>query len=63
MLDVATYWLNLGVDGFRFDAAKYIYYGNDGACLDFWRWYTSQLKQVKPDVYLVGEVWEGDAVT
>ena len=25
LLDVAAYWMNLGVDGFRFDAAKYMY--------------------------------------
>ena len=27
VLDVAAYWLNIGVDGFRFDAANYPYYG------------------------------------
>ncbi len=62
MLDVALYYLELGVDGFRFDAAKYIYFGDNAACVAFWDWYIGQLKAVKPDVYTVAEVWDGDGV-
>ncbi len=62
MLDVALYYLDLGVDGFRFDAAKYIYYGDHTASADFWAWYIGQLKAVKPDVYTVAEVWDGEGV-
>jgi len=62
MLDVALYYLNMGVDGFRFDAAKYIYYGDNERSADFWEWYIGELRKVKPDVYTVAEVWDGDAV-
>ena len=62
MLDVALYYLDMGVDGFRFDAAKYIYFGDHTACVAFWDWYIGQLKAVKPDVYTVAEVWDGDGV-
>lgn len=61
MLNVAKYYLELGVDGFRFDAVKYLYYGETGRSAEFWKWYTDQLRAVKPEVYLVGECWSGES--
>ena len=63
MVDVAKYYLDLGVDGFRFDAAKYIYYGEGKPNTDFWDWYMGELRAIKPDIYSVAEVWDGDGVT
>ena len=63
MVDVAKFYLDLGVDGFRFDAAKYIYYGEEQKNADFWIWYMEQLRAIKPDIYTVAEVWDSDAVT
>ena len=62
MLDVALFYLNMGVDGFRFDAAKYIYYGDHVKSAAFWDWYIGEMRKVKPDVYTVAEVWDGDGV-
>lgn len=61
MLNVAKYYLELGVDGFRFDAVKYLYYGETGRSAAFWKWYTDQLRAVKPEAYLVGECWSGES--
>ena len=63
ILDVSRYYLDLGVDGFRFDAAKYIYYGETEKNADFWSWYMEQLRAINPDVYTVAEVWDADPVT
>ena len=63
VLDVAKYWLDLGVDGFRFDAAKYVYFGDNTTSADFWNWYLGELRAVKPDIWTVAEVWDGDGVT
>ncbi len=63
MVDVAKFYLDMGVDGFRFDAAKYIYYGNESANWEFWDWYMKELRGIKPDIYTVAEVWDGDSVT
>ena len=61
MLNVAKYYLDLGVDGFRFDAVKYIYYGDAAANVEFWNWYMSELKAYKPDIYCVGECWSAES--
>ncbi len=63
VLDIAKFYLEMGIDGFRFDAAKYIYYGENPKCVDFWNWYLGELRAVKPDVYTVAEVWDADGTT
>lgn len=60
VLEVAKHYLSLGVDGFRFDAAKYVYLGEDRASADFWDWYLGELRAVKSDLYAVAEVWSAD---
>lgn len=64
ILDIAKFWLNdVKVDGFRMDAARHIF--TDERAEDnhnFWVWFQEEMKKVKPDVYLVGEVWS-DAKT
>lgn len=63
VLDIAKYYLDLGVDGFRFDAAKYVYFNNHSDSVKFWQWYIGELRAYKPDVYTVAEVWDGDGIT
>ena len=60
MLNVAKYYIDLGIDGFRFDAIKYIYFGDTNRSIEFWEWYMSELEAYKPDVYCVGECWSGE---
>ena len=59
-LNIAKFYLDLGVDGFRFDAAKYIYFGDHARSAAFWQWYTGELRSLKADIWLVAEVWESD---
>ena len=63
MVALAKYYLDMGVDGFRFDAAKYIYYGQESRNVEFWDWYMAELRKIKPDIYSVAEVWDSDSVT
>ena len=61
VVNLAKYYLDLGVDGFRFDAIKYIYYGDTARSAAFWEWYMDELRKIKPDIYCVGECWSGES--
>ena len=63
VLDIAKYYIDKGIYGFRFDAAKYIYYSSNYDSIDFGNWYCEELKKIKEDIYLVGEVWSSDSET
>ena len=58
--DIGKFWLEeVGVDGFRLDAAKHIF--PDDRLLDnhaFWKEFRAKMEAIKPDVYLVGEVYD-----
>lgn len=63
-LEIARHYLeDVGVDGFRFDAAKYIYYGEEERNAEFWIKFIRDLKAIKPDIYTVAEVWSADSAT
>ncbi len=62
-VNIAKHYIDLGVDGFRFDAIKYIYYTETERSCDFWDWYMEQLFAMKPDIYCVGECWSADNET
>ncbi len=51
LIDAAKYWLERGVDGYRLDYAN-------GPSHAFWSRFRAALREVKPDVALVGEIVE-----
>lgn len=56
--DITKFWLDLGVDGFRLDAAKEYYSGEKDRNVEVLNWFTDYVKSVKEDAYIVAEVWE-----
>lgn len=58
--DIGRFWLEeVGVDGFRLDAAKHIF--PDDRPEDnhaFWKEFREKMTAIKPDIYLVGEVYD-----
>jgi alpha-amylase len=58
-IDIGQFWLKeMNVDGFRLDAAKHIFPSERASDNHaFWEWFREEMIKIKPDVYLVGEVW------
>ncbi|WP_310602214.1 alpha-amylase family glycosyl hydrolase [Anaerosporobacter sp.] len=55
---IMKYWLDMGVGGFRLDAAKEFYSGNTEKNVEILKWVTDYVKGLNPDNYLVAEVWD-----
>ncbi len=55
---VARFWLENGADGFRMDAAKEYFSGDHEKNTAVLRWFAEYCRSVKPNCYIVAEVWE-----
>ncbi|MCF7561460.1 alpha amylase C-terminal domain-containing protein [Sabulilitoribacter multivorans] len=51
--DIALYWLNFGVDGFRYDMAEMV-------PVEFWSYMNSHIKMKTPNAFLLAEVYNPD---
>lgn len=51
--DIALYWLDKGVDGFRYDMAEMV-------PVEFWSFMNSSIKMQNPDAFLMAEVYQPD---
>ncbi len=51
LFSVAEHWLHFGIDGWRLDVPTEI---DDEA---FWQEFRARCRRVRPDAYLVGEIW------
>lgn len=51
--DIALYWTQKGVDGFRYDMAEMV-------PVEFWSYMNSSIKMVNPDAFLLAEVYNPD---
>ncbi|WP_439554792.1 alpha-amylase family glycosyl hydrolase [Dyadobacter sp.] len=56
---IIDFWLvEIGVDGFRLDAARHIYPDWEKQhSLEFWDFFAGLIKKSNPDAFTVGEVW------
>ncbi len=59
IIDISRFWLeDVNVDGFRLDAAKHIFPDERiSDSYEWWQYYRDEMRVIKPDVYLIGEVW------
>lgn len=55
---IAEFWLKLGVDGLRLDAARHIYPDDEQEkSHSWWKEFSTFCQKIKPNVYIVGENW------
>lgn len=57
IIDIVTFWLDLGVFGFRLDAVTQFYTGEDQRNIDFLKWLNEETKKINPEAYYVAEAW------
>lgn len=70
MKKAASKWLEMGVDGFRLDAAMHIYGANEfkkeenptQSTITWWNEFALHCESINSDVYLVGEAWQDDEI-
>jgi len=67
MIKIGQFWLEQGLDGFRLDAAKHIYgdFASTASTPEvqaknkaWWQEFRAGMSKVKPDAFLIGEVWD-----
>ena len=56
--DIMQFWLDKGVAGFRVDAAKEFYTGMTEPNIEVLNWLQTTATSIKPDCYMVAEVWD-----
>lgn len=54
---IASFWLEMGIDGFRMDAALHFEENNPTFNTEVLNWLYSYCKEKNPDFYMVSEVW------
>lgn len=55
---VMKYWLDMGVAGFRIDAAKEFFSGRPAKNVEVLSWLQETSQRLKPGAYMVAEVWD-----
>ena len=60
--EIIKFWLDKGVGGFRLDAAKFVYLDDTKRNVEFWNWFMDEVRKIKKDAYVVGEVWNASTV-
>ena len=58
---IASYWIGMGIDGFRMDAAMHFEENDTTANTEILNWFYEYCLNQNPDFYMVSEVWANEA--
>lgn len=59
--DIAAFWIDKGVDGFRMDAVMHFSETDKQFNIDVLNWFYTFCKSLNPEFYMVSEVWANEA--
>lgn len=60
--DIAQFWIDKGVDGFRLDATTHFYENKISKNTEILNWFMSEVQSMKEDIYVVGEAWTNKSI-
>lgn len=58
---IASYWIGMGIDGFRMDAAMHFEENDTTTNTEILNWFYEYCLSQNPDFYMVSEVWANEA--
>lgn len=56
--EITSFWMDMGVDGFRLDAAGEYETGHTTENIGILSWFNTMVKEKNEDAYIVAEVWQ-----
>ncbi len=59
--DIAAFWIDKGIDGFRMDAVMHISETDKQLNIDVMNWFFTYCQSLNPEFYMVSEVWANKA--
>lgn len=59
--NIAEFWINKGIDGFRMDAVVHFSETDKQFNIDVLNWFYTYCKSLNPEFYMVSEVWANEA--
>lgn len=64
IINAGIFWVKeIGIDGFRLDAAQHVYDPNDVIFNNkWWSEFRSAIKKQNPNAFIIGEVWNKDSI-
>lgn len=61
IINICSFWLDMGIYGFRLDSLKSYYGGDLQKSAEFVGWLKDTLDEKYGDVYMVGELWDNNS--
>ena len=56
--DIASFWIDKGISGFRLDAALHYFEANNEKSIEALSWFCDYVHGIDEDIYCVAEVWD-----